>query len=380
MYPNSALSLVLPPPPANAPHTINIDETCALFSLEIQRVRDASTAEMDRKVNAIRNEPEREVPRLYRILNRPEPVFQRFNPPPAISPNSSSSDESPNHSPIGSPDDKENQPPVFVTNHGGEDGGLHLHAHRARELEALKYTQKLWGDEQKCEVLDRLARLQYSRSGTNNAYQPAVPARKQGLEWKEGGSLANALGQRGSVRRRMPLGDLESSLLPAEKRVIRRPAPASSRAPQFTDPFHDNIPIPASLSSYSFPDIPDIPKLYPSHNVDAAAHQQPIPVPSSPPLLYNSDLGVTSFMTTTYPSELVALHRRRIYPSSTEPDWCVGETIEYVPRRKVFPDALDEPVVTISTLEVAAPRPVRLGQIRETQRWLQRLASDLGAD
>ncbi|KAL0064138.1 hypothetical protein AAF712_008860 [Marasmius tenuissimus] len=384
MSPNSALSLGLPPPPTNAPHTINIDATCALFSLEIQCGRDKSTVRTDWKESAARNGPEREVPRLYRILNRPEPAIQRSDPPPAISPNSSSSEESPNHSPIGSPDDKENKPPVFIANHGSEDGGLHLRAHavhRAHKFEAPKRMQTSWMDEQQREAPVRLAR-QYSRSSTNDMYQPAGPARKQGsMEWKEGGSLANALGPRESVRKRQPLGDLESSLLPAEKRVIQRPVLASSSyTPQFTNPFDGNVPIPTSFNGYPFPDIPDIPELYPSRNVDAPGHQQSIPVPSSPPLLYNSDLGVTSFMTITCPSELVALHRRRIYPSSTEPDWCVGETIEYVPRRKVFPDALDEPVVTISTLEVAAPKPVHLGQIRDTQRWLQRLASDLGAD
>ncbi|KAJ8075528.1 hypothetical protein PM082_021158 [Marasmius tenuissimus] len=385
MSPISALSLGLPPSPANAPHTINIDRTCALFSLEIQGGRDANAVRTDWK-ERIQDEPEREMPRLHRILNRPKTAIQRSHPPPPISPNSSSSEESPDHSPIASPDDKENKPPVIVANHGGEDGGLHLlarAAHRPHQFWAPERTQKSCADIQQHEEL-YCPPMQYPKLSTNAMYEPAVPARKQCLEWKEGGSLANVRAPRESVRKRLPLGDLVPSALPAEQRVIRRPVPVSSSyTPQFTNPFNNNVPIPTSFNGYSFPDVPDLPEIYPSFygsNFNANVRQQPLAAPASPPLLYNGDLGVTSFVAATYPSELVAIHRRRIYPSSTEPDWCIGETIEYVPRSQVFPDAVDQPVITLTTLEVSAPKPVRLGQIRDTQKWLQRLASDLAAD
>ncbi|KAK1215570.1 hypothetical protein PQX77_021814 [Marasmius sp. AFHP31] len=382
MSPISALSLGLPPSPANAPRTINIDRTCALFSLEIQGERDVNAGRTDWKASKIQDEPERGMPRLHRILNRPKPAIQTSNPPPSISPSASSPEESPNHSPIASPDDKENKPPVVVANHSE----MHLLAHaaqRPRIFEAPEHTQKSCAEIQQHEELYRLP-MQYPKPGTNAVYKPAVPVRKQGLEWREGGSLVNARAPRESVQKRLPLGDLVSSTLPAEQRVIRRPDPASSSyTPQFTNPFNGNVPIPTSFNSYSFPDIPDLPEFYPSfysNNVNINVRQQPIAAPVSPPLLYNNDLSVTSFVAATYPSELVAIHRRRIYPSSTEPDWCVGETIDYVPRRQVFPNVVDEPIITLTTLKVSAPKPVRLGQIRDTQKWLQTLASDLAAD
>ncbi|KAF9259011.1 hypothetical protein L218DRAFT_963994, partial [Marasmius fiardii PR-910] len=145
---------------------------------------------------------------------------------------------------------------------------------------------------------------------------------------------------------RVPPDDSVISTLSAERRVIRGPGPKPS-----TDPFIGNVSIPTPV---------------------LADDLDPSPL--------------SSVASTTYdPNEIVKVHRRRIYPSSTEPEseWCRGETIAHVRRHDLYMYPYDHDVVkpdmNASTVEVVSPRPVSTNRYQETRRWLQRLSRELVA-
>ncbi|KAL0573056.1 hypothetical protein V5O48_008915 [Marasmius crinis-equi] len=374
MHFESALSLGLPPSPDNAPSTINIDRTCALISLE-----NAAARGKYRLDERVQNEPEREIPRLHRIRNDPPLRNAKWNPRSKLtfspfSSDSSSDESSPSTTSPCDSENKENVAPGFPAVYdGGDARDLHTQDVPNSISDFVESLRKSYGQE-----TSYAHSSQQKSTTTNDLYPPSFPAHEQSLYW--------SFAPHTSIWRKEPLAELDPSTLPVQQRVVQRPAPAPapSYETRFTNQVHPNAaPNLAPVNAYSFPDIPDIPELFPSYqNGPTAGYvaQPPIATAPSPPLQYNSDLGMASFVTATYPSEYVELHHRRIYPSSTSPDWCVGETIEYVPRRQLYPDEVVKPVIAFSTLEVAAPRPVGVNRYKDTQKWLQKLASDLAAD
>ncbi|KAG7086037.1 hypothetical protein E1B28_003558 [Marasmius oreades] len=352
----SALCLGLPPSPENAPATINIDRTCALFALEVAGNRVAITSECSRR--RVEEEPGDEIPRLHRILNLPfTPRANRVSTTSIssndlfISTNSSASSTS--------EDDKENEAPRLT-----EAASTTLSQNRMKQTSTLQPPVS-----------------SFQANHASGVKQSSLPIgnKNWGLTLNRKPSFTTGMPHATflSKERRLPLRDLVPSALSAKQKVIKRPAP-KPRVPQFTNPFSGNVPIPVPAASYTFSNA--------SANSNDVANRTASwrrgnPIPSPIPF-HSSDMGLASFVAVTYPDEIVELHRRRIYPSSTEPEsnWCVGETIEYVRRRDLYPYDVVKPVVKTSTIEVGSPRPVRVNRYHDTQKWLQRLARELAAD
>ncbi|KAF9259005.1 hypothetical protein L218DRAFT_1004310 [Marasmius fiardii PR-910] len=336
----SVLSLGLPPLSNNAPFTINIDFTCALFALEVSGKR-VVTAPQSERGKRVETTSERARPRLHRILNLPST--------PCSNPSSLSSP---------------NAPTLTTTLTVLTETSLTPDANKENEAPPLCYGASTRS-------------LEYTEYGASSTDKLSEKLKKQ--------MFSNVQAALPRLQRRRPLGGMVTSTLSAEQRVIRRPAPKpNTNIPRFTNPFNGNIPVPAPLDTFS--DAPNVPRLFPSTSntrITVTAPRRRENTSLSPLQLHHSNVGLATVVSTTYDSdEIVELHRRRIYPSSTEPEseWCRGETVVRVRRRDLHPYDTVTPTIKTSTVEIVSPRPVGVHRYRDTRKWLQTLSRELATD
>ncbi|KAG7086027.1 hypothetical protein E1B28_003549 [Marasmius oreades] len=346
----SALSHGLPPSLENAPPTINIDLTCALFALEVEC----------RKMK-IKNESTREIPRLYRILGLPlTPRATRsfsFSSSTYVSSTSATSFER-------NPPRESNKEVPRSSNATGDVDYYGPFSTRG-------FSGKPWVKKEPFPSIAFGIRA-------NSMRQPNATTDENGCGW----SSTNVHATVPTKKQRMPRGYLDTSTLSAEQKIIRRPAPKPAPKPSvddtlFSDSISGNVARHLPAASHTFSNAP----AFSNEASRTAPWRRGNTIP--PPIQsHRRDMGLASFVAVTYPDEIVELHRRRIYPSSTEPEsnWCVGETIEYVRRRDLYPYDTVKPVVKTSTVKVGSPRPVSVNRYRETQKWLQSLETALAAD
>uniref|UniRef100_A0A0W0FKA4 Uncharacterized protein n=1 Tax=Moniliophthora roreri TaxID=221103 RepID=A0A0W0FKA4_MONRR len=340
----SPLALGLPPSPENAPPVINIDRTVAMFSLHgahLHKVDDMKDVAVQRP--KIEDEFS-EGPRLFRILNRGSNTSSASNRPFAA--------------------EKKNQTPAAPIcppppqEHTRQRDISYAPFQHPSQLQSsfVGYTSfKPWGPDSGDEVY------------LSNKRGPAA-----------------SLPLNSSLPVTFPQFS-ESSTLSPEEKIIRRPLPravplpsdAENDVPHFTNPF-DNVkpkpnpePLPGipkdgviNLDDYDLTEERSWPFLS-GYDSSSSEEESENSTPYSSPSVLPRSGPQQDLFANAFKSDLTSIIQcSRVYPSSTEPDWRVGE---YWYCNAVIPSS---PVFRMADVEIESPKPYSLTQGLALERML----------